>query len=86
VAPLGAMIWLYMDFTKYVSMLEHGGLYLRRSDLLGDPFEGSVSQLNLQAERCFLLAAICQVCRRTWPKIFLEDGLIAVVRFESLYI
>jgi hypothetical protein len=49
----GAMIWRYMDFTKYVSMLEHGGLYLRRSDLLGDPFEGSVSQLNLQAERAF---------------------------------
>jgi hypothetical protein len=51
----GALIWRYMDFVKYVSMLEHNGLYMCRSDLLGDPFEGSVSQLNVEAERFFFL-------------------------------
>jgi hypothetical protein len=51
----GAVIWRYMDFTKYVSMLEHNGLYMCRSDLLGDPFEGSVSQLNVDSERSFFL-------------------------------
>jgi len=51
----GAVIWRYMDFIKYVSMLEHNGLYTCRSDLLGDPFEGSVSQLNIDAERSFFL-------------------------------
>src|SRR5919112_3013990 len=40
-------IWRYMDFTKYVSMLDSGGLYFSRSDLLGDPFEGSSSQANI---------------------------------------
>jgi hypothetical protein len=40
-------IWRYMDFTKYVSMLDTGGLYFSRSDLLGDPFEASSSQANI---------------------------------------
>lgn len=41
-----AMIWRYMDFTKFVSMLEHQGLYLAGADLLGDPFEGSIPEAN----------------------------------------
>src|SRR5215216_7123602 len=40
-------IWRYMDFTKYVSMLETGGLYFSRIDLVGDPFEASSSQANI---------------------------------------
>ena len=51
----GVAIWRYMDFIKYVSMLEHNGLYMCRSDLLGDPFEGSVSRLNVESERSFFL-------------------------------
>lgn len=34
-------LWRYMDFTKFISMLEYGGLYFPRADKLGDPFEGS---------------------------------------------
>lgn len=34
-------IWRYMDFTKFVAMLEYRGLFLPRADKLGDPFEGS---------------------------------------------
>jgi hypothetical protein len=41
-----AKIWRYMDFTKFVSMLEHKGLYLSRADQLGDPFEGSIPKAN----------------------------------------
>jgi len=40
-------IWRYMDFTKFVAMLEDGGLFFCRSDLLGDPFEGSFPQANI---------------------------------------
>lgn len=40
-------IWRYMDFTKYVALLDSGSLYFPRSDLLGDPFEGSTSRANL---------------------------------------
>lgn len=39
-------IWRYMDFTKFVSMLESNSLYFARSDCLGDPFEGSHSRGN----------------------------------------
>jgi len=39
-------IWRYMDFTKFVSMLENNGLYFSRCDKLGDPFEGSCSNAS----------------------------------------
>lgn len=44
---LDAKIWRYMDFAKYVSLLEKSALYLSRADLLGDSFEGSLSPLNM---------------------------------------
>jgi hypothetical protein len=40
-------IWRYMDFSKYVSLLDRQALFFARADLLGDPFEGSVGALNL---------------------------------------
>lgn len=39
-------VWRYMDFTKFVSLLENQGLYFARADKLGDPFEGSFSRGN----------------------------------------
>jgi hypothetical protein len=41
-------IWRYMDFTKYVSLLDTSSLYFARSDKLGDPFEGSTPRANLR--------------------------------------
>ena len=37
-------VWRYMDFAKYVAMLEASSLHFSRLDLLGDPFEGSLSK------------------------------------------
>lgn len=37
-------IWRYMDFTKYVAMLDHAGLFFPRATELDDPFEGSLTQ------------------------------------------
>lgn len=34
-------IWRYLDFTKFVSLLESRSLHLARLDSMGDPFEGS---------------------------------------------
>lgn len=34
-------VWRYLDFTKYVSLLDARALFLPRADLLGDPFEGT---------------------------------------------
>jgi hypothetical protein len=44
-----AIIWRYMDFTKFVSMLSREALYFCRADLLGDPFEGSVPKMNIDS-------------------------------------
>ena len=48
-------IWRYMDFTKFVSTLENGGLFFPRADRLGDPFEGTFTVSNRQALRHALL-------------------------------
>ena len=34
-------IWRFLDFTKFVSVLDTKSLFFSRLDLLGDPFEGS---------------------------------------------
>jgi hypothetical protein len=42
--PSGSLVlWRYMDFVKFVSLLDEKALYFSRSDHLGDPFEGSLS-------------------------------------------
>src|SRR5262249_52425574 len=35
-------VWRYLDFTKYVSMLEEGALWFSRADRLGDPFDSEL--------------------------------------------
>lgn len=39
-------VWRYMDFTKFVSMLENGALFLPMIAKLDDPFEGSYARGN----------------------------------------
>lgn len=41
-----AKIWRYMDFTKFVSIMEDNALFFTRIDELNDPFEGSFSLGN----------------------------------------
>ena len=45
--PADAILWRYMDFTKFVSLLETRSLFFARADKLGDPFEGSVPKNNI---------------------------------------
>ena len=47
--PDDAVLWRYMDFTKFVSLLERDALFFSRPDLLGDPFEGSLSPVTSAA-------------------------------------
>lgn len=49
--PPETQLWRYMDFTKFVSMLDSAALYFARMDKLGDRFEGTVSQPTLTAIR-----------------------------------
>lgn len=39
--PDAQPVWRYMDFAKFVAMLQQGGLYFSRADKLNDPFEGA---------------------------------------------
>ena len=42
-------IWRYMDFAKFVSLLDSSSLYFARTDKLGDdPFEGSWPRQNVR--------------------------------------
>ena len=40
-------IWRYMDFTKFVSVLDTQSLFFSRSDRLGDLFEGAHPTVNV---------------------------------------
>ena len=42
-----AVLWRYMSYTKFVSLLARHALFFARADKLGDPFEGSLSQVNI---------------------------------------
>ncbi len=39
-------LWRYLDFTKFVSLLEKNSLFFVYAEHLNDPFEGSISGLN----------------------------------------
>jgi len=39
-------LWRYMDFTKYVYLLNRNSLFFCRADKIGDPYEGSVPQVD----------------------------------------
>ena len=43
-----AVLWRYLNFTKFVSLLEKRALFFSRVDMLGDPFEGSFSRVNIE--------------------------------------
>lgn len=43
-----AQLWRYVDLAKYLSLLTTRSLWFSRADLLGDPFEGSVSAANIR--------------------------------------
>ncbi len=41
-------IWRYLDFTKFISLLDKRALFFARADKFNDPFEGSTSKANVQ--------------------------------------
>ena len=51
--PPDAILWRYMDFTKFVSLLEKQALFFARADKLEDPFEGAWPNLSRAGLRKF---------------------------------
>ena len=41
-----ASLWRYMSFPKFMSLLERNALFFCKPDVLGDPFEGSISKVT----------------------------------------
>lgn len=39
-------VWRYMDFTKFIALIDSKSLYFARTDKLDDPFEGSLPRHN----------------------------------------
>ena len=44
-----AKIWRYLDFTKFIALLETSALHFSRADKLGDEFEGSLPAGNKES-------------------------------------
>jgi hypothetical protein len=44
-------IWRYMDFTKLVFTIDNEALYFTSIDNLDDPFEGSLTRINIEDRR-----------------------------------
>ena len=49
VPSFDATLWRYMDFVKFVSLLEHEMLFFVRADQLSDPYEGAWSDASRRA-------------------------------------
>lgn len=63
-------IWRYLDFAKYVSLLDKSALFFSRADKLGDPFEGSFPIINARQRKIVqekLLANMPQELRHYLP-------------------
>ena len=45
--PQQATLWRYLDFARFVSLLDSSSLFFSRADLLGDPFEGVLPKANV---------------------------------------
>ncbi|MFC1874655.1 hypothetical protein ACFLY3_00650 [Chloroflexota bacterium] len=46
-SDLNIKIWRYMDFTKFVALLDSKSLWFTRADRFEDPFEGSYPKMNI---------------------------------------
>lgn len=47
----GIRVWRYMDFTKFVSLIDSRRLYFTRADRFDDSFEGSWPKMNVAARQ-----------------------------------
>lgn len=41
-------IWRYIDFAKFVSLLDSASLYFCRADMLGDSYEGTLPNKTIE--------------------------------------
>jgi hypothetical protein len=61
-------VWRYLDFTKFLSMLDNKSLYFSRIDTLNDPFEGSYTKNQIDIRVSKLTDEYCRKKRLTIDK------------------
>ena len=70
IPPEDADLWRYMDFTKFVSLLDQQALFFARGDLLDDPFEGTFPKANAAVRPQLFRQQITDEEMRTYLDIF----------------
>jgi len=70
-------IWRYMDLPKYISLLSTKCLYFSRADRLGDPFEGSFPQQNIEARKELLRKFMAEIGSEHLAPDFYDQSLAA---------
>ena len=73
--PAEATLWRYMDFTKFVSLLDRRSLFFCRADKLDDRFEASLSQATYDAMYRGERPETVEVWRRKAPLIDFLRGM-----------
>ncbi|RKU14250.1 hypothetical protein C6502_01270 [Candidatus Poribacteria bacterium] len=63
--PDDTVLWRYMDFTKFISLLDTSCLFLARTDTLGDPFEGALTD----ADMGLLDSYYSELDQKTWIRV-----------------
>jgi hypothetical protein len=79
-APLdpAAGVWRYLDFPKFVSLLDNRALWFSRVDMLGDPFEGSTPKGDL----AFWESVRGQFPEKSWIADHNESSIRNMVRWS----
>lgn len=67
-------VWRYMDFTKFVSLIDTKCLFFARADKLGDPFEGSWAKPNVLS-RTYVPSEVPPEHRETFLKSMAALGI-----------
>ena len=80
--PADAILWRYMDFTKFVALLEMKSLFFSRADKLNDPFEGSFPERNIIARHTNLHPELAEVIK-SFPSL-MSDFWMQLTRFTLI--
>jgi len=84
-----SVIWRFMDFTKFVSVLDKGSLFLCRADKLDDSFEGSSTELDFKFWKSnYLMGKIREgkmgnaMMQQNWQEI--SDGFATLKKLVNI--
>ena len=61
-------IWRYMDFTKFISLLDTSKLFFTRADQFEDPFEGSLPKKNVELRSQYTNHDERSKITKHWPR------------------